>query len=101
MGLWISQGIVKGENSFSVMKTSDETIVSLSISQDSIVAITTNALGWTVLREPNVASLVDAGVVVYDNGRSGLGEIIPPETIPTWINPAISYSTIDGWDFSW
>jgi hypothetical protein len=101
MGLWIGQGIISGENNVSIIQASNETVVSLSVSQDSLVAVTTNVAGWTILKEPNIATIVDAGVVAYDYGRSGLGEIIQPGAIPTWINPTISYSTVAGLKFNW
>jgi tRNA(adenine34) deaminase len=100
MGLWVGQGFITGENSFSIAQSSSETTVSLSISQDSIAAINTNTIGW-LIPEPNVAFALDSAVVGYDYGRSGLGDLIRPQTIPTWINPTFSYNTSNGFNFSW
>ncbi len=97
MGLWVGQGFITGENSFSITQTPQETNISLSVSQDSIVATTTNMAGW-LIPEPNIATALDSAVLAYDFGRSG---IIPTLSIPTWINPNLSYSTEYGFSFGW
>ena len=69
MGLWVTQGILAGENNVSIDATSQGTSISVSVAQDTIVAVITNVLGWTVLKEPNMAFVVDAGVFAYDFAR--------------------------------
>jgi RHS repeat-associated protein len=100
MGLWIADGIESGETSFSVTQTSLDATITLSVSQDSLISVASNIAGWTVLRDPNLASMVDAGVAGYDFARLGA---IPGInfTLPSFINPTISYNTSTGWDFSW
>ena len=98
MSLWIGQGFITGENSLAISQTPEGTIFSLSVSQDSIVAVTTNTIGW-LIPEPNLATGLDIAVVGYDYGRSGLEST--PSIIPTWINPTLSYSTNNGWNISW
>lgn len=100
MAFWIMDGVDTGENSFTIAQTTQGTTISVSISQDTIVAIGTNIAGWTVLKEPNVAFAVDAAVAGYDYARLGA---IPftDYKLPAWINPTIVYNTISGWDFSW
>jgi hypothetical protein len=99
MFLWIADGASTGENSFTFSQTSPGTNISLSVSQDTVVAVGTNAAGWTVLREPNAAFYVDAAVAGYDYGRMGM---IPftDFTIPAIINPTVTYNTGTGLDFS-
>ncbi len=96
MGLWVTQGILAGENNVSIDATSQGTSISVSVAQDTIVAVITNVLGWTVLKEPNMAFVVDAGVFAYDFARG-------PDIgfVPTWINPTVSYTTNAGFEFDW
>jgi hypothetical protein len=53
MAFWIMDGVDTGENSFTIAQTTQGTTISVSVSQDTIVAIGTNIAGWTVLKEPN------------------------------------------------
>ncbi|MBL8099773.1 MAG: hypothetical protein JNK81_11365 [Anaerolineales bacterium] len=99
MGLWIMEGVDTGENNLKISKFSKEVTISLSVSQDTIVAVGTNIAGWTVLKEPNVAFAVDAAVATYDYGR--LGAIPFVGTIPTLINPTFEFNSNTGFDFSW
>ena len=98
MLFWIGQGVLTGENNFTITPTSQGTTVSLSVSQDTIVAVGTNIVGW-LIPEPNIAFGLDTIVAGYDYGRSGVISFLP--TIPTWINPTITYNTNSGFDFSW
>jgi hypothetical protein len=100
MGLWIMDGIDTGENSLKLSQTPQGTTTALSVSQDTILAVGTNIAGWALLREPNAAFFVDAGVAGYDYGRMGMIPAVD-YTIPSWINPTITYSTNTGLDFSW
>ena len=96
MGLWILDGVGTGENSLTISQTE----VSVSVAQDTIIAVGTNIAGWTVLKEPNVAFLIDAGVAGYDYAR--MGEIpFVDYTLPAVINPTLTYNTSTGFDFSW
>jgi RHS repeat-associated protein len=94
MGLWIGQGIITGENII------NSATGSMSVSQDTIVAVTTNIAGWTILKEPNSAFLVDGSVFLYDVGRTPDFFRKDP-IISTFINPSINYGTNHGWNFTW
>jgi hypothetical protein len=96
MGLWIMDGVDTGENSLTITQSS----ISLSVSQDTIAAVGTNITGWTILKEPNIAFAVDAAVAGYDYGRLGAIPLLDI-TIPTWINPTLTYDTKTGLNFSW
>jgi hypothetical protein len=98
-GVWIADGVIKGENNLAISQTSQGANLSLSISQDTIVSVTTNTLGWTILREPNLATGVDLAVAAYDT--AGLG--IPGTNIklPTFVNPTLTYNIGSGFGFSW
>jgi hypothetical protein len=100
MGLWFMDGVSTGENNLRISQTSQGTNVSISLSQDTLVAAVTNLAGWTVLREPNAAFLVDAGVAGYDYARTGA---IPftDYTLPALTNPTLTYHPSTGFDFSW
>ena len=100
MGLWFMDGVDSGENNLTITQTAEQTTLSVSLSQDTVLAVGTNLAGWTVLREPNVAFFVDAGVAAYDYGRLGTIPFVET-TIPTWINPTVTYDTRNGIDFSW
>jgi len=100
MGLWFMQGVLTGENNFSYRTSSEGTSWSMSVSQDTIIAVATNALGWTVLKEPNLAFGVDVAVAGYDHARAGAIPFIN-YALPSWINPTLSYDTSTGIDFSW
>jgi hypothetical protein len=100
MILWIMEGVDSGENSLTINQTSQGTTVSLTVSQDTIAAVGTNIAGWTLLKEPNAAFAVDALVAGYDYGR--LGAIpLSDFTIPTWVNPTVTYNSNTGLEFSW
>jgi RHS repeat-associated protein len=99
MVLWGIDGYETGENNYSAINISGNTYVSASVSQDTIVAVGTNLAGWNILKEPNAAFAVDAGVAVYDYGRSG--NLPFKITIPAWINPTFSYNTNSGFKFTW
>jgi hypothetical protein len=96
MGLWVMDGVATGENDITISQNS----VSISVSQDTLLAAGTNLAGWTVLREPNAAFLVDAGVAGYDYARLGMIPFVD-YTLPAFINPTLTYSTSRGFDFSW
>ncbi len=99
MILWIGDGVSTGENNFTFSQTSQGINTSLSVSQDTVVAVGTNVAGWTVLRERNAAFYVDAGVAGYDYARMGM---IPYTdfAIPAIINPTVTYKTGTGLDVS-
>jgi hypothetical protein len=100
MMLWIGDGIDTGENRFTTYSNGTSTTISASMSQDTIVAVTTNIAGWTVLREPNAAFGVDAAVAGYDYGRIDSIPLLNI-SVPSWINPTLSYNTNTGFSFSW
>lgn len=101
MAFWIADGIIKGENSLYFSPSPDDFTISLSVSQDTIVAVGTNIAGWTAppLREPNVATGVDIAVLAYD--VAGLGIPGTDIRLSTFINPTFTYDTQTGFDFSW
>jgi RHS repeat-associated protein len=102
---WFIEGIRTGQTSISMNFESPGTEdfsttniisgarISLSIDQDTAVSVVTNTAGWTVLKDPWSATIVDEGVAVYDYGRN-------LKYIPS-VNPTFSYSTNSGWSFSW
>ncbi len=85
---WIGKDFMTGENYLDVKWNEDKRLLTISgrISQDSIITIVTNAVGWN-LKEPNFAFLLDSGVLGYDYGRSGL----LPFPIPAFIHPTYSF----------
>jgi hypothetical protein len=103
--LWFFEGIRTGQTSisfnleslgtedFSTTNIVSGSNISLSIDQDTAVSTATNTAGWTILRDPGAATLVDFGVMLYDIGRNT--SLIPAA------NPTFSYSTNSGWSFSW
>jgi RHS repeat-associated protein len=99
MLLWIADGAETGENRLTRTQTSQGTTTSFSVSQDTIVAVGTNALGWRI-KEPNVATALDIGVAGYDLARLGTIPFVD-YTLPAFINPTLTYNTNTGLDFSW
>jgi hypothetical protein len=101
-GLWFMNGVLTGENSIRRNQTSNGTTISVSMSQDTAVALVTNYLGWTVLKEPNAATAVDVGVAFYDIDRSeSSSKLLHIPYIPAFINPTISFNANSGFNFSW
>ena len=105
MVLWAAEGIRTGQTSiswnfessntgdFSTTNIVSGSTISLSIDQDTAVAVATNAAGWTILREPGSATIVDLAVAAYDYTRNA--GVFPA------VNPTFSYSTNSAWSFSW
>ena len=79
--IWTVNDIATGESGFSVHPSTHN--VAVYVGQDTVVAFTTNILGWTVVRDPLTAAVVDTGVVVYDMGRN-------VDVIPTVLHPTIT-----------
>jgi RHS repeat-associated protein len=96
---WAADGVITGENSLSISAQPGHVGLSMSVSQDTIVTGVTTYAGWTVLREPAGAFLVDAGVLAYDSARVGV-----PGTqirIDPFVNPTLSYYSDTGFSWSW
>jgi hypothetical protein len=65
MVLWVTQGMVTGDNRV----TANEDSLAVSASLDTLISVGTNAAGRTVLSDPFSASAVDVAVLLYDIGR--------------------------------
>jgi hypothetical protein len=90
---WIIADFLKGNNDIAAYSSISEFELTLNIGQDTVLAVTTNVLGWTVLREPATATMVDAGVIGYDlAGQFGV--------LPTVFRPSFSYNSNLGFQFS-
>jgi RHS repeat-associated protein len=83
---WAVNGLLTGDTHLKAEIANDELTVSGSLAQDTVVAGLTNYLGWVHAREPNVAAVLDLGVVAYDLWRLA----IAPLQIPTFFQPQFS-----------
>ena len=86
---WAGQGLVTGDNYFDYHVSESNAAFSISISLDTAVAVGTNVAGWTVLRDPNIATAVDGIVANYDYMRYN--------SIPSVPNLSVSLNTSAGW----
>jgi len=94
---WIVDGTLTGENALVITGDKEQFKMALSVSQDTLISVPTNIAGWTVLREPNGATLVDAGVLLYDALRIGVPD--SDLQIDASVNPSLYYSPASGLSF--
>jgi RHS repeat-associated protein len=91
---WIVADFLKGSNDIAVYSTTSEFELTINMGQDTALAVSTNALGWTILKEPFTATMVDAGVAGYDlGGQFGV--------VPTVFSPSFSFNSNNGFQFLW
>jgi RHS repeat-associated protein len=92
---WLAHDFVTKDNVFSITPTPKGSRFSLTLSQDSIVSATATALGWTVAKDINVATIIDSSTVMYDMFRSPTAKK-SGLSIPTLIRPTFELDPIGG-----
>ena|GEM_PF-4633986 len=88
--LWIGSGFLSGENHFEMTVNDGVVDISGSIAQDTIAAVVFDGLGWSpIAADPNIATGINAGGVIYDIARNPFDSMLP-----TFFQPTFSF-TID------
>jgi hypothetical protein len=82
--IWIASGLLSGETHIELTMNDGIASVSGSVAQDTIATIIVDGLGWTVARDPNVATIINAVGVGYDIARNPHAPMLPTIVQPTF-----------------
>ena len=82
--IWIASGLLSGDTRVEITLNDSIVSVSGSVAQDTIATIVLDGLGWTVARDPNVATIINAAGVGYDITRNPYAPMLPTIVQPTF-----------------